>query len=109
MSVEGGSAPITYSLREDASNGVDNASFKVDGSNLKVNTTPLNGVDNASFKVDGSNLKVNTTPLVKKDYKVSLKVTDKNNKTATKNITVSVGTPAISALNITPVESLQAP
>ena len=87
MSVEGGSAPITYSLREDASNGVDNASFKVDDSNLKVNTTPL----------------------VKKDYKVSLKVTDKNNKTATKNITVSVGTPAISALNITPVESLQAP
>ena len=186
MSVEGGSAPITYSLREDASNGVDNASFKVDDSNLKVNTTPLttkaykvaltatdthgktkdqnatitvtapnitslnaqltsgleegnanvaadakiadlsttggiapytyslntdevNGVDNASFKVDGTQLKVNTTPLVKKDYKVSLKVTDKNNKTATKNITVSVGTPAISALNITPVESLQAP
>lgn len=87
MSVEGGSAPITYSLREDASNGVDNASFKVEGTQLKVNTTPL----------------------VKKDYKVSLKVTDKNNKTATKNITVSVGTPAISALNITPVESLQAP
>lgn len=186
MSVEGGSAPITYSLREDASNGVDNASFKVDGSNLKVNTTPLttkaykvaltatdthgktkdqnatitvtapnitslnaqltsgleegnenvaanakiadlsttggiapytyslntdevNGIDNASFKVEGTQLKVNTTPLVKKDYKVSLKVTDKNNKTATKNITVSVGTPAISALNITPVESLQAP
>lgn len=186
MSVEGGSAPVTYSLREDASNGVDNASFKVDGSNLKVNTTPLttkaykvaltatdthgktkdqnatitvtapnitslnaqltsgleegnenvaanakiadlsttggiapytyslntdevNGVDNANFKVEGTQLKVNTTPLVKKDYKVSLKVTDKNNKTATKNITVSVGTPAISALNITPVESLQAP
>lgn len=186
MSVEGGSAPITYSLREDASNGVDNASFKVDGSNLKVNTTPLttkaykvaltatdthgktkdqnatitvtapnitslnaqltsgleegnenvaanakiadlsttggiapytyslntdevNGIDNASFKVEGTQLKVNTTPLVKKDYKVSLKVTDKNNKTATKNITVSVGTPAISALNVTPVESLQAP
>lgn len=186
MSVEGGSAPITYSLREDASNGVDNASFKIDGSNLKVNTTPLttkaykvaltatdthgktkdqnatitvtapnitslnaqltsgleegnenvaanakiadlsttggiapytyslntdevNGVDNANFKVEGTQLKVNTTPLVKKDYKVSLKVTDKNNKTATKNITVSVGTPAISALNITPVESLQAP
>lgn len=186
MSVEGGSAPITYSLREDASNGVDNASFKVDGANLKVEETPLvtkeykvsltatdthgktkdqtatisvaapnitslnaqltsgleegnenvaanakiadlsttggiapytyslhtdevNGVDNASFKVEGTQLKVNTTPLVKKDYKVSLKVTDKNNKTATKNITVSVGTPAISALNITPVESLQAP
>lgn len=186
MSVEGGSAPITYSLREDASNGVDNASFKVDGSNLKVNTTPLitkaykvaltatdtqgktkdqnatitvtapnitslnaqltsgleegnenvaadakiadlsttggiapytyslntdevNGVDNANFKIEGTQLKVNTTPLVKKDYKVSLKVTDKNNKTATKNITVSVGTPAISALNITPVEDLTAP
>lgn len=186
MSVEGGSAPITYSFKEDAVNGADNASFKIDGANLKVKETPLvtkeykvsltatdthgktkdqnatitvtapnitslnaqltsgleegnanvaadakiadlsttggiapytyslntdevNGVDNASFKVDGTQLKVNTTPLVKKDYKVSLKVTDKNNKTATKNITVSVGTPAISALNITPVESLQAP
>lgn len=186
MSVEGGSAPITYSFKEDAVNGADNASFKIDGANLKVNTTPLttkaykvaltatdthgktkdqnatitvtapnitslnaqltsgleegnanvaadakiadlsatggiapytyslntdevNGVDNANFKVEGTQLKVNTTPLVKKDYKVSLKVTDKNNKTATKNITVSVGTPAISALNITPVESLQAP
>lgn len=87
MSVEGGSAPITYSFKEDE----------------------VNGADNASFKIDGANLKVNTAPLVKKDYKVSLKVTDKNNKTATKNITVSVGTPAISALNITPVESLQAP
>lgn len=186
MSVEGGSAPITYSFKEDELNGADNASFKIDGANLKVNTTPLvtkeykvsltatdthgktkdqtttisvaapnitslnaqltsgleegnenvaanakiadlsttggiapytyslntdevNGVDNANFKVEGTQLKVNTTPLVKKDYKVSLKVTDKNNKTATKNITVSVGTPAISALNITPVESLQAP
>lgn len=186
MSVEGGSAPITYSFKEDELNGADNASFKIDGANLKVNTTPLvtkeykvsltatdthgktkdqtatitvtapnitslnaqltsgleegnenvaanakiadlsttggiapytyslntdevNGVDNANFKVEGTQLKVNTTPLVKKDYKVSLKVTDKNNKTATKNITVSVGTPAISALNVTPVESLQAP
>lgn len=186
MSVEGGSAPITYSFKEDELNGADNASFKIDGTNLKVGETPLvtkeykvsltatdthgktkdqtatisvaapnitslnaqltsgleegnenvaanakiadlsttggiapytyslntdevNGVDNTSFKVEGTQLKVNTTPLVKKDYKVSLKVTDKNNKTATKNITVSVGTPAISALNITPVESLQAP
>lgn len=186
MSVEGGSAPITYSFKEDEVNGADNASFKIDGANLKVAETPLvtkeykvsltatdthgktkdqtatisvaapnitslnaqltsgleegnenvaanakiadlsttggiapytyslntdevNGVDNANFKIEGTQLKVNTTPLVKKDYKVSLKVTDKNNKTATKNITVSVGTPAISALNITPVESLQAP
>lgn len=186
MSVEGGSVPITYSFKEDELNGADNASFKIDGANLKVGETPLvtkeykvsltatdthgktkdqtatisvaapnitslnaqltsgleegnenvaanakiadlsttggiapytyslntdevNGIDNASFKVEGTQLKVNTTPLVKKDYKVSLKVTDKNNKTATKNITVSVGTPAISALNITPVESLQAP
>ena len=186
MSVEGGSAPITYSFKEDEVNGADNASFKINGANLKVNTTPLtakeykvsltatdthgktkdqtatitvtapnitslnaqltsgleegnanvaadakiadlsttggiapytyslntdevNGVDNANFKVEGTQLKVNTTPLVKKDYKVSLKVTDKNNKTATKNITVSVGTPAISALNIAPVEDLTAP
>lgn len=186
MSVQGGSSPITYSLREDASNGADNASFKVDGANLKVNTTPLvtkaykvaltatdtrgktknqnatitvsapnitalnaqvtsglqegnpnvaanakiadlsatggiapytyalntdevNGVDNASFKVEGTQLKVNTTPLVKKDYKVSLKVTDKNSKTATKNITVSVGTPPISKVTVTPVASLTSP
>lgn len=186
MSVQGGSSPITYSLREDASNGADNASFKVDGANLKVNTTPLvtkaykvaltatdthgktknqnatitvsapnitalnaqvtsglqegnpnvaanakiadlsatggiapytyalntdevNGVDNASFKVEGTQLKVNTTPLVKKDYKVSLKVTDKNSKTATKNITVSVGTPPISKVIVTPVASLTSP
>lgn len=87
LSTTGGIAPYTYSL----------------------NTDEVNGIDNASFKVEGTQLKVNTTPLVKKDYKVSLKVTDKNNKTATKNITVSVGTPAISALNVTPVESLQAP
>lgn len=186
MSVQGGSSPITYSLREDTSNGADNASFKVDGANLKVNTTPLvtkaykvaltatdthgktknqnatitvsapnitalnvqvtsglqegnpnvaanakiadlsatggiapytyalntdevNGVDNASFKVEGTQLKVNTTPLVKKDYKVSLKVTDKNSKTATKNITVSVGTPPISKVTVTPVASLTSP
>ena len=186
MSVQGGSSPITYSLREDASNGADNASFKVDGANLKVNTTPLvtkaykvaltatdthgktknqnatitvsapnitalnaqvtsglqegnpnvaanakiadlsatggiapytyalntdevNGADNASFKVEGTQLKVNTTPLVKKDYKVSLKVTDKNSKTATKNITVSVGTPPISKVTVTPVASLTSP
>ena len=77
MSVEGGSAPITYSLREDASNGVDNASFKVDGSNLKVNTTPL------------------TT----KAYKVALTATDTHGKTKDQNATITVTAPNITSLN----------
>lgn len=77
MSVEGGSALITYSLREDASNGVDNASFKVDGSNLKVNTTPL------------------TT----KAYKVALTATDTHGKTKNQNATITVTAPNITSLN----------
>lgn len=77
MSVKGGSAPITYSLREDASNGVDNASFKVDGSNLKVNTTPL------------------TT----KAYKVALTATDTHGKTKDQNATITVTAPNITSLN----------
>lgn len=87
MSVEGGSNPITYSLREDASNGIDNSSFKVDGANLKVNTTPL----------------------VTKNYKVALRATDVHGKTSDQNAIIEVSAPEITTLTITPVNSLTAP
>lgn len=87
MSVEGGSNPITYSLREDASNGIDNSSFKVDGANLKVNTTPL----------------------VTKNYKVALRATDVHGKTKDQNAIIEVSAPEITTLTITPVNSLTAP
>ena len=87
MSVEGGSAPITYSFKEDASNGADNASFKIDGANLKVNTTPL----------------------ATKEYKVSLTATDTHGKTKDQNATISVAAPEITTLTISPVSDLKAP
>lgn len=87
LSTTGGIAPYTYALNTDASNGADNSSFVISGTKLNVGSSAL----------------------VKKDYKVSLKVTDKNSKTATKNITISVGTPAITALNVEPVAELTAP
>ena len=87
MSVEGGSNPITYSLREDASNGIDNSSFKVDGANLKVNTTPL----------------------VTKNYKVALRATDVHGKIKDQNAIIEVSAPEITTLTITPVNSLTAP
>ena len=87
LSTTGGTAPYTYSF----------------------NTDETNGADNASFAISGTNLNVGSAALTYKDYKVSLKVTDTNNKTFTSNITISVGTPQITTLNVTPVESLQAP
>ena len=68
MSTTGGTSPFTYSLETDA----------------------LNGADNSSFKIDGSNVKVNTTPLTEKDYKINIKVTDSKNKTFTNHATISV-------------------
>ena len=53
LSTTGGTSPFTYNLEADETNGVDNASFKIDGSNVKVNTTPL----------------------TQKDYKINVKVT----------------------------------
>ena len=83
----------------------------------------LSGTDESSFIIDNASIKVGSAPLTEKTYNITIAVEDANGKTfsapttievleaypATKNITVSVGTPAISALNITPVESLQAP
>ena len=68
MSAQGGTSPFTYNLEADETNGVDNASFKIDGANVKVNTTPL----------------------TQKDYKINVKVTDIKGKTFTNHATISV-------------------
>ena len=68
LSTAGGTSPFIYALEADETNGVDNASFKIDGSNVKVNTTPL----------------------TEKDYKINVKVTDSKGKTFTNHATISV-------------------
>ena len=68
LSATGGTSPFTYALEADETNGVDNASFKIDGANVKVNTTPL----------------------TQKDYKINVKVTDSKGKTFANHATISV-------------------
>ena len=68
LSATGGTSPFTYNLETDEANGADNASFKIDGSNVKVNITPL----------------------TQKDYKINVKVTDNKGKTFTNHATISV-------------------
>lgn len=68
LSATGGTSPFNYVLEADETNGVDNASFKIDGSNVKVNTTPL----------------------TEKDYKINVKVTDSKGKTFTNHAVISV-------------------
>ena len=69
LSTTGGTSPFTYALEADETNGVDNASFVIDGSNVKVNTAPL----------------------TQKDYKINIKVTDNKGKTFVNHATISVG------------------
>lgn len=68
MSATGGTSPFTYNLEADETNGVDNASFKIDGANVEVNTTPL----------------------IEKDYKINVKVTDSKGKTFINHAIISV-------------------
>ena len=72
LSAQGGTSPFTYSLEADETNGVDNASFKIEGSDVKVNTIPL----------------------TEKDYKINVKVTDSKAKTFTNHATISVSAAA---------------
>lgn len=72
LSATGGTSPFTYALEADETNGVDNASFKIEGSSVKVNTTPL----------------------TQKDYKINVKVTDSKGKTFTNHATISVAAAA---------------
>ena len=68
MTATGGTSPFTYTLEADETNGVDNSSFKIDGSSVKVNGTAL----------------------TEKDYKINVKVTDGKGKTFTNHATISV-------------------
>ena len=68
LSITGGTGPFTYVLEADETNGVDNSSFKIDGTNVKVNTTPLTA----------------------KEYKINVKVTDSKGKTFTNHAIISV-------------------
>ena len=68
LSVTGGTSPFTYNLEADETNGVDNASFKIDGANVEVATTPL----------------------TEKDYKINVKVTDGKGETFTNHAIISV-------------------
>lgn len=68
MTATGGTSPFTYTLEADETNGVDNSSFKIDGSSVKVNGTAL----------------------TEKDYKINVKVTDSKGKTFTNHATISV-------------------
>lgn len=68
LSATGGTTPFTYALEADETNGVDNASFKIDGTDVKVNTTPL----------------------TQKEYKINVKVTDSKGKEFTNHATISV-------------------
>lgn len=72
LSTQGGTSPFTYNLETDETNGVDNASFKIEGSDVKVNTTPL----------------------TQKDYKINVKVTDSKGKTFTNHVIISVAAAA---------------
>ena len=72
LSATGGTSPFTYNLETDE----------------------INGADNASFKIEGSDVKVNTTPLTQKDYKINVKVTDSKGKTFTNHATISVAAAA---------------
>ena len=72
LSAQGGTSPFVYNLEADETNGVDNALFKIDGANVKVDTTPLTN----------------------KDYKINVKVTDSKGKTFTNHVTISVAAAA---------------
>lgn len=72
LSTTGGVQPYSYSL----------------------NTDEVNGADNSSFVISGDKLNVGETPLTEKDYKVSVKVTDKNGSNKIANATISVAASA---------------
>lgn len=68
LATTGGTSPFTYNLEEDETNGANNASFKIEGSEVRVNDTPLsNGL-----------------------YKINVKVTDSKGKTFVNHAEIGV-------------------
>lgn len=70
LSATGGTSPITYAFKTDATNGADNAKFEISGTSVKVK-------DNA---------------LTEGEYKISVEATDSKSKTKVANATISVAT-----------------
>lgn len=68
LSTNGGTSPFTYSFNEDSEAGKDNGLFTIDGDKIKVGTNAL------------------TTG----NYKISVKVTDKNSKTFINTTVITV-------------------
>lgn len=68
LSITGGTEPATFALKEDE----------------------VNGVDNASFVIEGTELKVGETPLTQKEYKVCIEATDSKSKKLAKNVLITV-------------------
>lgn len=58
------------------------------------------GADNALFEIDGTTIKVKDNPLTTKDYKISVKVTDSEQKTRTANATIIVDAPEINTVTV---------
>ena len=67
------------------------------------------GIDNASFEIEGTTIKVKDNPLTTKDYKISVKVTDSEQKTRTPNATISVSAPEITGVTVQAFGNLTTP
>ena len=67
------------------------------------------GIDNASFEIEGTTIKVKDNPLTTKDYKISVKVTDSEQKTRTSNATISVSAPEITGVTVQAFGNLTTP
>lgn len=86
MAVQGGTEPYNYVFNDGAI-----------------------GIDNASFEIEGTTIKVKDNPLTAKDYKISVKVTDSEQKTRTSNAIISVSAPEITSVTVQAFGNLTIP
>lgn len=86
MAVQGGTEPYNYVFNDGAM-----------------------GIDNASFEIEGTTIKVKDNPLTTKDYKISVKVTDSEQKTRTSNAIISVSAPEITSVTVQAFGNLTIP
>lgn len=86
MAVQGGTEPYNYVFNDGAM-----------------------GIDNASFEIEGTTIKVKDNPLTAKDYKISVKVTDSEQKTRTSNAIISVSAPEITGVTVQAFGNLTIP
>lgn len=86
MVAEGGTEPYSYEFN----NGVS-------------------GVDNGSFVIDGTSIKVGESALTTKNYRISVKVTDSEEQTRIANAVISVSAPEITDLVVAPVGEIEVP